>query len=138
MEIIYPVHLNPNVQNPVGLILSNLSNVHLIEPLDYQIFCKLMSVAHLILTDSGGIQEEAPSLNTPVLLMRDTTERPEGIEAGTVRLVGANADGIVKETEKLLKHTIDYADMSSKQNPFGDGKTSEKITEILKMKLGDK
>jgi UDP-N-acetylglucosamine 2-epimerase (non-hydrolysing) len=129
--IIYPVHFNPNVQNPVRKILSNISNIHLIEPLDYFSFVWLMNKAYLILTDSGGVQEEAPSLGKPVLVMRNITERPEGIEANTAKLIGTDSETIYSETIKLLKDENQYNNMAKAVNPYGDGKASEKIIEIL-------
>lgn len=129
--IIYPVHLNPNVRKPVFEILEGLENVFLIEPLDYPAFIWLMSKAHLILTDSGGIQEEAPSLGKPVLVMRDVTERTEGIEAGTALLVGVEKEKIVYEASRLLDDASAYAAMSGKRNPYGDGAASKRIREVL-------
>ena len=131
IQIIYPVHLNPNVREPVNRILSNLNNVHLIEPMEYLAFIKLMDLSYLILTDSGGIQEEAPSLGKPVLVMRDTTERPEAVEAGTVKLVGTNKDEIVKMVNRLLTDSDYYMKMSRAYNPYGDGKASDIICDIL-------
>lgn len=131
LRIIYPVHLNPNVQKPVHEILGRIPNVSLIPPLSYLPFVYLMSRAHLILTDSGGIQEESPALGKPVLVMRDTTERPEGIEAGTARLVGPNHDQIVKHTQQLLTDADAYAAMSQAENPYGDGRASDRIAQIL-------
>lgn len=127
IQIVYPVHLNPNVKRPVYLILENIDNVHLIEPLDYEPFVFLMNQSYLILTDSGGIQEEAPSLGKPVLVMRDTTERPEGIEAGTTKLVGTDIKRIVYEAERLLKNRIEYNKMTKAVNPYGDGQASRRI-----------
>lgn len=127
VDIIYPVHLNPNVQEPVKRILSNLPNVYLIPPLDYEPFVFLMSKSYMILTDSGGVQEEAPSLGKPVLVMRDTTERPEGVAAGTVELVGADRGRIVAKATALLGDEQLYRKMSSAHNPYGDGKASERI-----------
>ena len=132
IDIIYPVHLNPNVQRPVKEILLGVSNVHLIDPLEYQSFIYLMSKSHFIITDSGGVQEEAPSLGKPVLVMRDTTERPEAIEAGTVKLVGTNSDKIIKEAQKLLDDQEEYEKMSQAHNPYGDGKASQRIVNFLK------
>jgi UDP-N-acetylglucosamine 2-epimerase (non-hydrolysing) len=129
--IVYPVHLNPNVQGPVKRILGGRKNICLIEPLEYEAFVFLMSNSYLILTDSGGIQEEAPSLGKPVLVMRNTTERPEGIEAGVVRLVGTVQEKIVDSTLELLEDKELYRRMSESVNPYGDGKAAEKITEIL-------
>jgi UDP-N-acetylglucosamine 2-epimerase (non-hydrolysing) len=132
IDIVYPVHLNPNVQKPVKELLSDVSNVHLIEPLQYETFLYLMSKSYFIITDSGGVQEEAPSLGRPVLVMRDTTERPEALEAGTVKLVGTNADMIIKEAQKLLDNKIEYEKMSKAHNPYGDGKACKKIVEFIK------
>ena len=131
IHIIYPVHLNPNVREPVNRILSNLNNVHLIEPMEYLTFIKLMDLSYLILTDSGGIQEEAPSLGKPVLVMRDTTERPEAVESGTVKLVGTNKNDIVKMVNRLLTDSNFYMQMSKAHNPYGDGKAGGIICDIL-------
>jgi UDP-N-acetylglucosamine 2-epimerase (non-hydrolysing) len=130
-EIIYPVHLNPNVRKPVFKLLESLSNIHLIEPLDYEAFVYLMSMSDIILTDSGGIQEEAPSLGKPVLVMRDTTERPEAVKSGTVKLVGADKDRIIDEVQNLLNNKEEYIKMSKAHNPYGDGKSSEKIVKYF-------
>jgi UDP-N-acetylglucosamine 2-epimerase (non-hydrolysing) len=127
VQIVYPVHLNPNVREPVNRILSNVDNIHLIEPQDYLPFVKLMDASHLILTDSGGIQEEAPSLGKPVLVMRNTTERPEAVEAGTVKLVGADRDKIVQAVDLLLTDESVYKAMARAHNPYGDGLASERI-----------
>ena len=132
IKIVYPVHLNPNVQKPVRDILSDIPNIYLIGPLDYEPFVYLMEKAHLILTDSGGIQEEAPSLGKPVLVMRNVTERPEGIEAGVVKLVGTNEDKIVAETQRLLDNRETYEKMAKAANPYGDGKAAQRIVNILK------
>lgn len=132
VEFIYPVHLNPNVQEPVKRILRGLNNVKLIEPQSYLPFVGLMNDAYLILTDSGGVQEEAPSLGKPVLVMRDTTERPEAVTAGTVKLVGTNVDDIYREAKKLLSDEVAYKQMAAATNPYGDGKAVERIVEILK------
>jgi len=131
MQLVYPVHLNPKVQKPVKKILSGIENIHLIEPLDYSSFVWLMNRAYLILTDSGGIQEEAPALGKPILVMRKTTERPEGIEAGTARLVGTDSENIFYETMKLLSDKKQYENMAKALNPYGDGKASERIYKIL-------
>lgn len=131
-HIIYPVHLNPNVQKPVREILSGIPNIHLIEPMEYEPFLLLLRHCYLVLTDSGGIQEEAPSLGKPVLVMRDVTERPEAIEAGTVRLVGANKERIYSEACNLLTNREDYKRMSLSHNPYGDGKASERIVKVLR------
>ena len=133
--IVYPVHLNPNVRKPVNRILDRVLNVKLIEPLDYKPFVYLMNKSYLILTDSGGIQEEAPSLGKPVLVMRDTTERPEGIKAGTVRLVGTSENKIVRETLRLLYKEKEYKKMCRAHNPYGDGKASERIVSILRKNI---
>ncbi|WP_255434090.1 non-hydrolyzing UDP-N-acetylglucosamine 2-epimerase [Carboxylicivirga sp. M1479] len=133
--IIYPVHLNPNVQKPVNEILGDIDNVHLIPPLEYLPFIYLMSRSHFVLTDSGGIQEEAPGLGKPVLVMRDTTERPEAVEAGTVKLVGTNKDLIIKESLALLNKQEVYNQMSKAHNPYGDGEACERIIKFLKERL---
>lgn len=127
VQIIYPVHLNPNVSKPVNRILAGLNNVFLLEPLEYVHFVYLMSRSHLIITDSGGIQEEAPSLGKPVLVIRDTTERPEAVEAGTVCLVGTDRDRIVAETRALLDDDAKYQRMSRAHNPYGDGLAARRI-----------
>ncbi len=132
VHFIYPVHLNPNVQEPVNRLLGGLSNVHLIQPLGYEPFVYLMQHSYLVLTDSGGVQEEAPGLGKPVLVMRDTTERPEAIEAGTVKLVGIDASVITIEVQSLLDDEFLYRKMSQAHNPYGDGKACEKIINILK------
>ncbi|MGM0608808.1 MAG: non-hydrolyzing UDP-N-acetylglucosamine 2-epimerase [Candidatus Muiribacteriota bacterium] len=132
MDIVYPVHLNPNVQKPVKEILSATDNVHLIEPLQYESFLYLMSKSYFIITDSGGVQEEAPSLGKPVLVMRNTTERPEAVAAGTVKLVGTDADKIVQEAQKLVNDTLSYKQMSQAHNPYGDGKACAKIVDFIK------
>lgn len=132
IDIVYPVHLNPNVQKPVKDILSNISNVYLIEPLQYEQFIYFMDKSYFIITDSGGVQEEAPSLGKPVLVMRDTTERPEAVKAGTVKLVGTNKETIIKEAQKLLDDIIEYEKMSKAHNPYGDGKACERIIEFIK------
>lgn len=131
VEIVYPVHLNPNVQEPVKRLLGNFRNIHLIEPLDYLPFVYLMDRADILLTDSGGIQEEAPSLGKPVLVMRNTTERPEAVLAGTVRLVGTDPKTIVMETQRLLDNPAEYDRMSHAHNPYGDGQAAKRIVNIL-------
>lgn len=131
VDFLYPVHLNPNVQKPVRQTLGNRPNVHLIEPLDYLPFVYLMDRAHLILTDSGGVQEEAPSLGTPVLVMRDTTERPEAVTAGTVRLVGSHTESIVTHAEALLTDPEMHRLMAQAHNPYGDGRACERIVAAL-------
>ena len=135
VEIVYPVHLNPNVQEPVRRIIGDVERIRLIEPIEYEPFVYLMNQAYFILTDSGGIQEEAPSLGKPVLVMREVTERPEAIEAGTARLVGARREGIVREAQKLLDDPAEYSRMANRQNPYGDGKASQRIVEILSRSL---
>lgn len=136
LDIVYPVHLNPNVRKPVNEILSGIPNVYLIEPLSYEPFVYLMSKSYLVLTDSGGIQEEAPSLGKPVLVMRDTTERPEAVDAGTVKLVGTNKDVIISEVIKLLNNQDEYNAMSYSHNPYGDGKACERIIDFLSVVAG--
>jgi UDP-N-acetylglucosamine 2-epimerase (non-hydrolysing) len=131
VDIIYPVHLNPNVQKPVFEILSGINNIHLIEPQPYESFIWLMNKSKLIITDSGGVQEEAPSLGKPVLVMRDTTERPEAVEAGTVILVGTDKEKIVKEALDLLYNTERYDSMAQLHNPYGDGKATTRIVRYL-------
>lgn len=130
-RFIYPVHLNPNVQGPVNRLLGALSNVHLIEPQNYRQFVALLSHCRLVLTDSGGVQEEAPSLGKPVLVMRDTTERPEGVAAGTARLVGPRAEAIVNEVTRLLHDRTAYELMASAVNPYGDGQAAGRIVARL-------
>jgi len=132
IDIVYPVHLNPNVQQPVKEILSDVDNVYLIEPLQYENFIYMMNKSYFIITDSGGVQEEAPSLGKPVLVMRDTTERPEALQAGTVKLVGTNKEVIIKEAQKLLDDKVEYERMSRAHNPYGDGKACERIVDFLK------
>ena len=132
MDIVYPVHLNPNVQKPVYELLSGLSNVYLISPLDYLPFIYAMQHSTLLLTDSGGVQEEAPSVGKPVLVMRDTTERPEAVEAGTVKLVGTNAEAIVSNVTALLLDKEMYKRMSETHNPYGDGQACERIIAALR------
>lgn len=132
IDVVYPVHLNPNVQKPVKEILSDTPNVHLIDPLQYESFIYMMNKSYFIITDSGGVQEEAPSLGKPVLVMRDTTERPEALEAGTVKLVGTNKEAIIQEAQKLLDDKISYEKMSKAHNPYGDGKACERIVNFLK------
>ena len=134
VQIVYPVHLNPNVQKPVNEILSGIANIHLIEPLSYQPFVYLMSKSYLIITDSGGVQEEAPSLGKPVLVLRDTTERPEALDAGTVKLVGTDKDKIIYETQQLLNDKEAYLQMSKAHNPYGNGISCEKIVNFVRHK----
>ena len=131
VQIIYPVHLNPNVQEPVNRILSGVNNVYLIPPQDYVPFVYLMKNTHIILTDSGGVQEEAPSMGKPVLVMRDTTERPEGVDAGTARLVGTDTDEITTLVELLLNNQSEYDKMAKAVNPYGNGKASDKIYNFI-------
>jgi UDP-N-acetylglucosamine 2-epimerase (non-hydrolysing) len=130
--VLYPVHLNPKVQQPVNEILGNVSGVHLIDPQDYLPFVYLMNRCHIIISDSGGVQEEAPSLGKPVLVMRDTTERPEALTAGTVKLVGTDAEVIIKEALHLLTDDEAYRTMSQAHNPYGDGQAAGRIVEFLK------
>jgi UDP-N-acetylglucosamine 2-epimerase (non-hydrolysing) len=132
VEILYPVHLNPNVQEPVQRILGTVRNIHLIAPQDYLPFVYLMDRSHLIITDSGGVQEEAPSLGKPILVTRDITERPEAVEAGTVKLVGTETARIITETDKLLHDRGAYQVISQTQNPYGDGKACGRIIGALK------
>lgn len=136
-QIIYPVHLNPNVQKPVYELLNGISNVNLIDPLSYPAFIWLMSQSHIIITDSGGVQEEAPSLGKPVLVMRETTERPEAEEAGTVLLVGTDTKKIVNYTKNLLNDSEAYSNMSKLHNPYGDGTACKKIVQFILSKIGN-
>jgi UDP-N-acetylglucosamine 2-epimerase (non-hydrolysing) len=131
VQVLYPVHLNPNVQEPVNRLLKDLDNVFLIEPQQYLPFCYLMEKASIILTDSGGIQEEAPSLGKPVLVMRETTERPEAVDAGTVRLVGTDVNLILDQVNLLLTNSDEYQKMSKAHNPYGDGLACSRILEFL-------
>lgn len=131
VDIVYPVHLNPNVREPVNRLLAGIANVHLIEPLEYLPFVYLMSRAHIIITDSGGVQEEAPSLGKPVLVMRDTTERPEAVQAGTVKLVGTDVASITHHVRELLTNTAAYERMSFAHNPYGDGQACQRIIDTL-------
>jgi UDP-N-acetylglucosamine 2-epimerase (non-hydrolysing) len=135
IDIVYPLHLNPNVQTVVHEYLDNIENIYLINPLDYEPFIYIMSKSYIILTDSGGIQEEAPSLGKPILVMRDTTERPEAVESGTVKLVGTNEELIVRLTQELLDDKNIYNSMAKVQNPYGDGTTSKQIIKILQKVL---
>jgi UDP-N-acetylglucosamine 2-epimerase (non-hydrolysing) len=136
VQLVYPVHLNPNVREPVNRILGHVGNVHLIEPLDYLPFVRLMSRSHLIITDSGGIQEEAPCFGVPVLVMRDTTERPEAVEAGTVKLVGCDRERIVREATRLLDDAQAHAAMARAINPYGDGKAAPRIVSAIRERAG--
>ncbi|MCU0353268.1 MAG: UDP-N-acetylglucosamine 2-epimerase (non-hydrolyzing) [Cytophagales bacterium] len=135
LQIVYPVHLNPNVQKPVYEIIGGFANIHLIESLSYEDFIFVMKNAHLVLTDSGGVQEEAPGLGKPVLVMRDTTERPEAVEAGTVRLVGANASKITAGVTELLEDQEVYQRMAQAANPYGDGRATDRIVAFLEEKF---
>lgn len=132
IDIVYPVHLNPNVQKPVNEILANIKNIYLVKPLEYEKFVYLMSKSYFIITDSGGIQEEAQSLGKPVLVTRDTTERPEALEAGTVKLVGSEKKLIIEEAQKLINDSMEYEKMSMSHNPYGDGSACKKIVEFIK------
>jgi UDP-N-acetylglucosamine 2-epimerase len=131
VELVYPVHLNPNVRDPAHKILHGSPNIHLLEPLDYLPMVHALQRAYLVLTDSGGIQEEAPALGTPVLVLRDVTERPEAVEAGTARLVGTNPERILSETERLLDHPEERESMGHASNPYGDGRAAERIVDAL-------
>lgn len=131
LEIVYPVHLNPNVQEPVNRLLKNVDHITLLPPLDYLPLVHLMKHAHIILTDSGGIQEEAPAFGIPTLVLRDVTERPEGVEAGTLKLVGTDTQHIVEETKRLLEDESAYKKMALSANPYGDGHAAEKIVQSL-------
>src|SRR5690606_34849515 len=131
VAVIFPVHRNPNVRRVMEAELAGIDNVVLTEPLDYPHFARLLGLATIVLTDSGGVQEEAPALGKPVLVMRETTERPEGVVAGTARLVGTDADRIVAETERLLDDSAAYDAMARAHNPFGDGRATQRILELL-------
>jgi UDP-N-acetylglucosamine 2-epimerase (non-hydrolysing) len=131
VQLIYPVHRNPNVMDPAYRQLDNLANVFLVEPLDYVPFVDLMRRAYLLITDSGGIQEEGPSLGKPILVMREKTERPEAVAAGTVKLVGTDADRIVREAERLLDDQAEYTRMARIHNPYGDGCASDRIRQAI-------
>lgn len=136
VEVVYPVHLNPGVRKPVFNILKGINNVHLIEPLDYPSFIWLMDRSYIILTDSGGVQEEAPSLGKPVLVMRDVTERTEGIDTGTAKIVGTDKDKIINETSKLLENRDEYETVARAVNPYGDGKAGERIRKTFEQVYG--
>ena len=131
IHFVYPVHLNPNVSKIVNKLLKGIKNIHLIKPLEYESFIYLLKHSYLVLTDSGGIQEEAPSLGKPVLVMRETTERPEAIEAGTVEIVGSNKKKIVKRVSRLLNNKKHYQKMSRAHNPYGDGLACKRIVDVL-------
>lgn len=138
VHFVYPVHLNQHVQKPVHALLGGIENVHLIPPLDYPDFVALMMRSYLILTDSGGVQEEGPSLGKPVLVMRDNTERPEAVDAGTAKLVGPYANAIIRETRSLIDNTMHYYKMAHAANPYGDGKASSRIVNLLSGDPADK
>ena len=131
MEIVYPVHLNPNVQEPVNRLLKDVKHITLLPPLDYLPLVHLMKHAHLILTDSGGIQEEAPAFGIPTLVLRDVTERPEGVTAGTLKLVGTETSNIINEANLLLDNPNNYNAMAGASNPYGDGQAAIKIAHAL-------
>jgi len=131
VESVYPVHLNPNVQKPGKTLIANQHNTHLIEPLDYQKFVHFMNHSYFMLTDSGGVQEEAPSIGKPELVMKDTTERSEAVKAGTVMLVGTDQNQIVKNSQKLIDYKTHYQSISFSHNPYGDGNASEIILNIF-------
>jgi UDP-N-acetylglucosamine 2-epimerase (non-hydrolysing) len=135
VAIIFPVHLNPNVRKVMQDRLGNHPRIAMIEPLDYPHFARLLSISHIMLTDSGGVQEEAPALGKPVLVMRETTERPEGVTAGTAKLIGTDKDRIISEVQTLLDDPEAYAAMARAHNPFGDGKSSERIADIVENAL---
>jgi UDP-N-acetylglucosamine 2-epimerase (non-hydrolysing) len=132
IDLVYPVHLNPNVKKPVFELLGNIPNIFLTEPLDYLPFIYLMEKSHIVLTDSGGIQEEAPGLGKPVIVMRNTTERPEAVEAGTVKLAGTDKEIIIREISDLIDNEGQYLVMSKAHNPYGDGKAAARIVSVLK------
>jgi len=132
IQVVYPVHLNPNIKNTVQELLGGKERIHLVEPLDYAPFASLMQESEIILTDSGGVQEEAPSLGKPVLVLRTTTERPEAVDCGTVKLIGTNSDDIVSNVQTLLDSASEYNRMAKAVNPYGDGKAAERIVDILK------
>jgi len=134
-EFVYPVHLNPNVREPVFRLLGNMANIHLMDPLGYLSFVALMNRAKIILTDSGGVQEEAPSLGKPVLVMRDTTERPEAVAMGTVKIVGTDPDAIVSNISTLMTDPASYAQMANAVNPYGDGRASTRIVDIIEKNI---
>ena len=136
VEVIYPVHLSPAVQEAAKEILGNTERIHLISPLDVVDFHNLAARSYFIMTDSGGVQEEAPSLGKPVLVLRDTTERPEGVEAGTLKLVGTESEKVKKEMEELLDNDAEYQRMTQAKNPYGDGKASERILDAIAYYFG--
>ena len=131
IQVVYPVHLNPNVQKPVYELLGGKERIHLTSPMEYAPFAAMMKKSYIIMSDSGGVQEEAPSLGKPVLVLRTTTERPEAVEYGTVKLVGTDRDTIVREAENLLHNPDEYKKMSEAINPYGDGLASKRIVELL-------
>jgi UDP-N-acetylglucosamine 2-epimerase (non-hydrolysing) len=131
IEIVYPVHLNPNVRNPVQNILKHIPGIHLIQPLDYKNFVQILKRSYLVLTDSGGIQEEAPALGKPVLVLREKTERPEAVKAGTAKLVGTEKENIIKHVNRLLHNQSEYQKMAKARNPFGDGRAAQRIVKII-------
>ena len=131
VHIVYPVHLNPKVVVPVNEKLGNISNISLIKPQNYISFIYLLSICYFVLTDSGGVQEEAPSLGKPVLVMRETTERPEAVNAGVAKIVGADSSRIINETRKLIENKVIYDKMASAKNPYGDGTASKQIADII-------
>lgn len=135
IDIVYPVHLNPNVRKPVHKLLSGIPNIYLIEPLPYEQFIYLMDQSYFIITDSGGVQEEAPSLGKPVLVMRNTTERPEAVKAGTVKLVGTDTNVIIEEAQTLIDNNVVYDNMSKAHNPYGDGKACKRIVEFIRREM---
>ena len=136
VKIVYPVHPNPNVQSVAYSILSNQERIHTVEPLEYQALIHLMNRSYLVLTDSGGLQEEAPALGKPVLIMRNETERQEGVEEGIARVIGTESENIVRETDLLLNDREEYSRMSRAVNPYGDGRASERIVRIILERLG--
>ncbi len=138
VHIVYPVHLNPNVTRPVHALLNNIPNITLLKPLPYHAFIHLMNRSHIVLTDSGGLQEEAPSLGKPVLVLRRVTERPEAVQAGTAKVIGTETERIVQETRRLLDNPAAYAEMANAVNPYGDGHAAERICEALSMTLSEK
>ncbi len=131
VEVVFPMHLNPKVRDVAYKVFGDNSRIHLIEPLDYEPFTNLMAKCHIIVTDSGGLQEEAPTLGKPVLVVREETERPEGVEAGTAKLVGTSYDSLYENLDLLLSNEAEYDKMAKAVNPYGDGKASERIVEIL-------
>ena len=135
VEVVFPIHLNPKVREIAARVFKNNRKVHLIEPLDYEPFTNLMAKSHFVVTDSGGLQEEAPSLGKPVLVVREETERPEGIKAGTCKLVGTDYDNIFNEMDILLSSEEEYTKMANAVNPYGDGKASERIVDIILKQL---